>query len=108
MTRSPDCFCVALFFVGVSPMMDRDRDAAEQATTSIPAGPTRAARQAIEQTTRPAVPSVPLPTPTTISTSTPTIDFETLSGGQPEVWIVWGGQTYRLRRTRSGKLLLTK
>lgn len=36
------------------------------------------------------------------------LDFAALSGGANEIWIRWEGQLYRLRRTRNGKLLLTK
>lgn len=35
-------------------------------------------------------------------------DFATLSNGRPEVWIELDGVTYRLRKTRQGKLILTK
>lgn len=37
-----------------------------------------------------------------------TFDFGHLSGGGAEVWIELSGITYRLRRTRQGKLILTK
>jgi hemin uptake protein HemP len=36
------------------------------------------------------------------------LEFAALSGGANEVWIRWEDQLYRLRRTRNGKLLLTK
>ena len=35
-------------------------------------------------------------------------DSASLLGGQPEALIQHGGQTYRLRRTALGKLILTK
>lgn len=38
----------------------------------------------------------------------PRIHSETLFGGENEVVLVHEGQHYRLRRTRSGKLLLNK
>ena len=36
------------------------------------------------------------------------ISFETLARCGEEIWIENGGQIYRLRRTRQGKLILTK
>ncbi len=36
------------------------------------------------------------------------ISFDTLSRCGDEIWIENNGQIYRLRRTRQGKLLLTK
>jgi len=36
------------------------------------------------------------------------VDADALLGGDREVWIVQDGQPYRLRRTASGKLILTK
>lgn len=36
------------------------------------------------------------------------LDSETLLGSRGEVEIVHQGETYRLRRTRQGKLILTK
>ena len=36
------------------------------------------------------------------------INFDTLARCGEEVWIENGGQIYRLRRTRAGKLILTK
>ncbi|QDV13648.1 hypothetical protein CA51_35390 [Rosistilla oblonga] len=35
-------------------------------------------------------------------------EFAALSGDRPEVWIELDGITYRLRKTRQGKLILTK
>ncbi|QDV70263.1 hypothetical protein Poly24_39830 [Rosistilla carotiformis] len=35
-------------------------------------------------------------------------EFSTLSGDRQEVWIELDGITYRLRKTRQGKLILTK
>jgi hemin uptake protein HemP len=40
--------------------------------------------------------------------SQPTWDFDQLSQGQPEVFILFRGQYYRLRRTRNGRLILYK
>ena len=36
------------------------------------------------------------------------VQFDTLARCGGEVWIECGGQLYRLRRTRQGKLILTK
>ena len=36
------------------------------------------------------------------------ISFESLARCGEEIWIENGGQIYRLRRTRQGKLILTK
>lgn len=36
------------------------------------------------------------------------ISFESLARCGDEIWIENGGQIYRLRRTRQGKLILTK
>lgn len=36
------------------------------------------------------------------------INFETLARCGDEIWIENNGQIYRLRRTRQGKLILTK
>ena len=36
------------------------------------------------------------------------ISFDSLSRCGDEIWIENGGQIYRLRRTRQGKLILTK
>ena len=36
------------------------------------------------------------------------ISFETLARCGEEIWIENGGQIYRLRRTKQGKLILTK
>ncbi len=38
----------------------------------------------------------------------PVLDSAELLGARDEVLIVHGGETYRLRRTRQGKLILTK
>lgn len=38
----------------------------------------------------------------------PPLDSADLLGGRPEVEIRHGGETYRLRQTRAGKLILTK
>jgi hemin uptake protein HemP len=35
-------------------------------------------------------------------------DSETLLAGLDEAWIIHGDETYRLRRTRNGKLILVK
>ncbi|MCH9653383.1 MAG: hemin uptake protein HemP [Planctomycetes bacterium] len=43
------------------------------------------------------------------ATLSPTsFDFELLSKGQKEVLIAFQGQVYRLRKTRNGRLILTK
>ena len=51
-----------------------------------------------------AEPSAPLPAPAALQV----LDSAALFGGRDEVLIVHGGETYRLRRTRQGKLILTK
>lgn len=38
----------------------------------------------------------------------PIVPFETIALGREEVWIELDEQIYRLRRTRQGKLILTK
>ena len=40
--------------------------------------------------------------------ATPSYDFVTLAGKTNEVLIIFEGQTYRLRRTRNDRLILTK
>lgn len=55
-------------------------------------------------------PQLPSATPET-SRSTPApraLDSATLLGGHSEIEISHEGETYRLRRTRQGKLILTK
>ncbi|MEM1224466.1 MAG: hemin uptake protein HemP [Planctomycetota bacterium] len=37
-----------------------------------------------------------------------TVQFESLARSRTEVWIETGGKVYRLRKTRQGKLILTK
>ena len=44
---------------------------------------------------------------TTVSVSRP-LDSAALLGSKDEVEIIHQGETYRLRRTRQGKLILTK
>lgn len=39
---------------------------------------------------------------------TPQVDFQQLAGNNPEILILFRGQTYRLRATRNGKLILNK
>lgn len=39
---------------------------------------------------------------------TPEVAFENLAGNNPEILIHFRGQTYRLRATRNGKLILNK
>jgi hemin uptake protein HemP len=46
--------------------------------------------------------------PTSSSTSTPVVSSETLMQGASELRIVHRGDVYRLRVTRSGKLILQK
>jgi hemin uptake protein HemP len=57
----------------------------------------------------------PLPVPTTPpqtpspATGTPSpLESAALFRGRDEILIAHGGETYRLRRTRQGKLILTK
>ena len=52
----------------------------------------------------PAVPA----SPSADGVPVPAIDSETLFRGHREVLILHGDQTYRLRLTRSGKLILQK
>lgn len=49
-------------------------------------------------TSRPATPTMPMPR----------IDSTALLGLHQEIGILHAGETYRLRRTRQGKLILTK
>ncbi|MBI5861530.1 MAG: hemin uptake protein HemP [Rhodocyclales bacterium] len=51
-------------------------------------------------TSRPATPTMPPPMPR--------IDSAALLGLHQEIGILHAGETYRLRRTRQGKLILTK
>ncbi len=46
--------------------------------------------------------------PRAASVHEPPLDSVALLGGREEVEIVHQGETYRLRRTRQGKLILTK
>lgn len=55
-------------------------------------------------TSRPATPTMPMPMPMPM----PRIDSTTLLGLHQEIGILHAGETYRLRRTRQGKLILTK
>ncbi len=53
--------------------------------------------------------STPKPRLPVSSTASPSrVDSTTLLGGRAEVEIAHQGETYRLRRTRQGKLILTK
>lgn len=56
--------------------------------------------------TRPTVEDSPLPPPR--GRVRPSVDSTALLQGQREVLIQHGDGTYRLRHTRSGKLILTK
>jgi hemin uptake protein HemP len=38
----------------------------------------------------------------------PVVSFEEISGGASEILIAYEGQTYRLRTTRNGRLVLNK
>lgn len=57
---------------------------------------------------RPEDPAQPEPDKTPSPDSRRSIPSEELLAGSPEVLIVHDGQTYRLRVTRSGKLILHK
>lgn len=55
---------------------------------------------------------LPPPTPSASVTAMPAlpkiVSFQTLARCGDEIWIENEGQIYRLRRTRQGKLILTK
>lgn len=58
---------------------------------------------------RPSAPSLSSSEPSRPASAVPLVlDSAALFGGRDEVLIVHGGETYRLRRTRQGKLILTK
>ena len=61
----------------------------------------------LEDSDRPAQPEVDL-TPNRPAELPKIIPFSTLARCGDEVWIETEGQVYRLRRTRQGKLILTK
>lgn len=55
-----------------------------------------------------ALPSTDPHRPSPAAAVPPLLDSAALFGGCDEVLIAHGGVTYRLRRTRQGKLILTK
>lgn len=55
----------------------------------------------------PSSKAMPVTKPMTLS-ATRALNSHTLLGGQDEIAIRHGNETYRLRRTRQGKLILTK
>lgn len=55
----------------------------------------------------PATPSIQKPPPPRLI-PTPQIESTALLGPHQEIDILHAGETYRLRRTRQGKLILTK
>lgn len=56
----------------------------------------------------PPVPTIPRQNPPPATGTPSPLESAALFGGRDEILIAHGGETYRLRRTRQGKLILTK
>ncbi len=56
----------------------------------------------------PQTPAAPPKNPPPATGTPSPLESAALFGGRDEILIAHGGETYRLRRTRQGKLILTK